>query len=59
MRSTRALAHAGERVDVRIAGFDVTLSAPKSVSVLYGLADPAVAEQVRAAHGRAVAAAID
>ena len=53
-----ALAHAGERVDVRIAGFDVTLSAPKSVSVLYGLADPAVAEQVRIAHGRAVAAAI-
>ena len=53
-----ALAHAGERVDVRIAGFDVTLSAPKSVSVLYGLADPVVAEQVRAAHERAVAAAI-
>ena len=54
-----ALAHAGERVDVRVAGFDVTLSAPKSVSVLYGLADPAVAEAVRVAHEWAVAAAID
>jgi hypothetical protein len=54
-----ALAHAGERVDVRVAGFDVTLSAPKSVSVLYGLADPVVAEAVRVAHGRAVTAAID
>jgi conjugative relaxase-like TrwC/TraI family protein len=53
-----ALAYAGERVDVRVAGFDVTLSAPKSVSVLYGLADPGVAEAVRGAHGRAVTAAI-
>lgn len=38
------------RVDVRRSGFDVTFSAPKSVSVLMALGDPGVEEQVRAAH---------
>ncbi|HVU74592.1 MAG TPA: MobF family relaxase [Mycobacteriales bacterium] len=49
-----ALAHAGGRVDIRRAGLDVTLSAPKSVSVLFGLSTPQVATAVRAAHAVAV-----
>lgn len=40
----------GERVDRRRAGFDVTFSAPKSVSTLMALAPPEVVEQVLAAH---------
>jgi conjugative relaxase-like TrwC/TraI family protein len=44
----------GQRVDVRVCGFDLTFSAPKSVSVLWGLAPPEVAEQVRQAHTQAV-----
>ena len=39
-----ALAHVDERVDVRRPGYDVVFSAPKSVSVIYGLADPQVAD---------------
>jgi hypothetical protein len=39
-RLTRALGHADDTVDVRLPGLDLTLSAPKSVSVLYALADP-------------------
>ena len=35
----------GTRLNVRRCGFDVTLSSPKSVSVLMGLADPAIAAQ--------------
>lgn len=53
-RHTVALVHARARVDVRRAGLDVTASAPKSVSVLYGLADPQVAAAVKAAHQLAV-----
>jgi conjugative relaxase-like TrwC/TraI family protein len=49
-----AAAHAGEQVDVRRAGFDVTVSAPKSVSVLYALGDPQIAAAARAAHETAV-----
>jgi conjugative relaxase-like TrwC/TraI family protein len=41
-------------VDVRRSGLDVAVSAPKSVSVLFGLADPSVATTVLAAHERAV-----
>ncbi|MDP3711275.1 MAG: MobF family relaxase [Mycobacteriales bacterium] len=48
----------GARVDVRRAGFDVTFSAPKSVSTLMALADPAVVEQVLAAHRHAAAEAL-
>jgi conjugative relaxase-like TrwC/TraI family protein len=40
-----------------VAGFDVTFSAPKSVSVLFGIGDPTVQAAVREAHERAVAEA--
>ncbi|HWA67782.1 MAG TPA: MobF family relaxase, partial [Mycobacteriales bacterium] len=53
-RYGEALDHAGARVDIRRAGLDVTVSAPKSVSVLYGLSDPDTASQVRDAHNMAV-----
>lgn len=48
----------GVRVDVRRSGLDLTVSAPKSVSVLYGLAEPAVAAAVLRAHERAVDEAV-
>jgi conjugative relaxase-like TrwC/TraI family protein len=48
----------GARVDVRRAGDDVTFSAPKSVSTLMALADPAVVEQVVAAHRQAATEAL-
>jgi conjugative relaxase-like TrwC/TraI family protein len=37
-----------------VAGFDVTFSAPKSVSVLFGIADPAIQSAIHDAHARAV-----
>jgi hypothetical protein len=40
-RYAAALRFAGRRVDVRRPGTDVTVSAPKSVSVLFGLGDRA------------------
>jgi conjugative relaxase-like TrwC/TraI family protein len=43
----------------KIAGFDLTFSAPKSVSVLWALGDPGVNLAVRDAHEAAVAAAVD
>lgn len=49
------LARAGERVP----GFDTTFRAPKSVSLLYALADPDVSREVTAAHDAAVAAALE
>jgi conjugative relaxase-like TrwC/TraI family protein len=48
----------GARVDVRRAGFDVTFSAPKSVSTLMALADPDTVGQVMAAHEHAVTEAL-
>jgi conjugative relaxase-like TrwC/TraI family protein len=48
----------GARVDVRRAGFDVTFSAPKSVSTLMALADPETVGQVMAAHEQAVTEAL-
>jgi len=42
----------------RVAGFDVTLSAPKSVSLLYALGPDAVSKAVRQAHDDAVSDAI-
>ena len=39
----------------RVAGFDLTFSAPKSVSILWGLSSEEVANEVRASHDRAVA----
>jgi conjugative relaxase-like TrwC/TraI family protein len=49
---------AGARVDVRRAGFDVTFSAPKSVSVLIALADPEIVREVVSAHRQAVSEAL-
>jgi conjugative relaxase-like TrwC/TraI family protein len=49
-----AAAHTGDRVDIRRAGLDVTVSAPKSVSVLFALGDLDVAAAARAAHDTAV-----
>ena len=43
---------------VRVAGFDLTFSAPKSVSLLHALGDPDVADAVAAGHARAVGAAM-
>ena len=42
----------------RVPGFDLTFSAPKSVSVLFGLGDPDTVRTVRAAHDRSVDAAL-
>src|SRR3954454_10467999 len=42
----------------RVAGFDLTFSAPKSVSVLFGLGDGELRESVRAAHDVAVREAV-
>ena len=42
----------------RVAGFDLTFSAPKSVSVLYGLGPGGVAKAVTAAHDGAVSDAL-
>jgi len=44
---------------VTVAGFDLSFCAPKSVSLLHALAAPDVADEVGAAHGRAVEAALD
>lgn len=42
----------------RVAGFDLTFSAPKSVSVVFGVADRDVRAAVRQAHDRAVEEAV-
>src|SRR5438067_9129166 len=42
------------RGGTRVPGFDVTFSAPKSVSVLYGLSGEGVSSEVCAAHETAV-----
>lgn len=46
------------RERVRVAGFDLTLAAPKSASVLFALGSPEIASVVAAAHAAAVAAAL-
>ena len=43
---------------VRVSGFDLTFSAPKSVSVLFGVGNDELRGQVRAAHDRAVREAL-
>ena len=53
-RYAAALRFAGRRVDVRRPGIDVTISAPKSVSILYALGGPQTAAAVRDAHRAAV-----
>src|SRR5829696_4769472 len=40
-----------------VAGFDVTFSAPKSASILFGVGEPAMQTAIREAHQRAVAGA--
>jgi hypothetical protein len=42
----------------RNAAIDLTFSAPKSVSLLFGVGDPRVEATVRGAHDEAVAAAL-
>ncbi|HEX8690198.1 MAG TPA: MobF family relaxase [Solirubrobacterales bacterium] len=42
-----------------VPGFDLTFSAPKSVSLLWGLGGPIAAVEVKAAHREAVGAALD
>ncbi|MDP9101552.1 MAG: relaxase domain-containing protein, partial [Actinomycetota bacterium] len=56
---TPALARAGGKVDVRRFGIDLTVSAPKSVSVLAALADPDVAAVIEGCHDRAVTQALE
>jgi conjugative relaxase-like TrwC/TraI family protein len=43
---------------VQVAGFDLTFSAPKSVSVLFGIGDRELRGAVRAAHDRAALEAV-
>ncbi|MGE3810585.1 MAG: MobF family relaxase [Candidatus Nanopelagicales bacterium] len=54
----RARRHLGKRVDTRRAGYDLTFSAPKSVSLLAAFGGRAVREAVVAAHAAAVADAV-
>jgi conjugative relaxase-like TrwC/TraI family protein len=42
----------------RVAAFDLTFSAPKSVSVLFAVGDPGLAGALVGAHEEAVAAAV-
>lgn len=58
-RYAQAMKYAGRRVDRRRPGLDITVSAPKSVSVLFALADPDISAQVRAAHQTAVSEVVD
>ena len=48
----------GSSSPVRVAGFDLTFSAPKSVSVLFGIGDRELRAAVRAAHDRAALEAV-
>ena len=60
MGSTRATGRScgRRRAAARVAGFDLTFSAPKSVSVLFGLGDDELRGRVRAAHDVAVREAV-
>jgi conjugative relaxase-like TrwC/TraI family protein len=44
---------------VPVAGYALSFSPPKSVSILWGLGDPEVSPAVREAHDAAVEAALD
>jgi conjugative relaxase-like TrwC/TraI family protein len=48
----------GSSSPVRVAGFDLTFSAPKSVSVLFGIGDGELRTAVRHAHDRAALEAV-
>jgi len=54
----RSLTAGRVRPEGRVSGFDLTFSAPKSVSLLYGLGDPGTSETVKQIHARAVADAL-
>jgi conjugative relaxase-like TrwC/TraI family protein len=54
----RSLTAGRVRPEARVSGFDLTWSAPKSVSLLYGLSDADVSTTVRDAHTKAVADAL-
>lgn len=56
---TRALAADGGKIDMRRAGIDLTVSAPKSVSVLWAAAGTDDARHVRRAHQAGVTAALE
>jgi conjugative relaxase-like TrwC/TraI family protein len=56
---TTAMRYASRQVDHRRAGLDVTVSPPKSVSVLAALADEPVRQQIVFAHQAAVAEAVE
>ncbi|MHB1854015.1 MAG: MobF family relaxase, partial [Acidimicrobiales bacterium] len=45
-------------LDDRLPGYDLTFAAPKSASLLWAFGEPEVAEAVRRAHSKAVAAAL-
>jgi conjugative relaxase-like TrwC/TraI family protein len=53
-----ALEHAADTQDDRNSGYDVCVSAPKSVSTLWALADAETGKSVEAAHTAAVDAAL-
>jgi conjugative relaxase-like TrwC/TraI family protein len=57
-RSGEALVGGGPGRPRSVPGFDLTFSAPKSVSLLYAFGDPYVRSAVVAAHERAVRAAV-
>ena len=42
----------------KVAGLDLTFRAPKSVSIVFGIANPGIAAEVRAAHDAAVSEAL-
>lgn len=48
-----------ERGGTTVAAYDLTFSAPKSVSVLYAVADRDTSEAIREAHDESVGAALD
>jgi conjugative relaxase-like TrwC/TraI family protein len=48
----------GRHAATRVPGFDLTFSAPKSVSVLFGIGDERMRRVIRIAHDRAVADAL-
>lgn len=50
------LHHAKNR---KVPGWDLTFRAPKSVSILWGLSEPVISEQVVAAHEAAITTAVD
>ncbi len=44
---------------IKVVGYDLVFAAPKSVSILFGIADPEASEQVQSAHESAVGDALE